>query len=99
MRPRTYNAAIGPNAPEKLATRRAELTVQDESQASYEGWCRAAEAHINWHNHIDPIYNLIRGCNPAPGAWTTVGGKRLHLLDSRKHVFQRFAQVRGTIAR
>jgi len=41
--------------------------------------------------------DLIRGCNPAPGAWTTVGGKRLQLLDSRKHVFRRFAQVRGTI--
>jgi methionyl-tRNA formyltransferase len=22
-------------------------TIQDESQASYEGWCRAAEAHIS----------------------------------------------------
>jgi methionyl-tRNA formyltransferase len=76
---------------------RAEFTVQDESQASYEGWCRAAEAQINWHNHIDLVYNLIRGCNPAPGAWTTFRGKRLQLLDARKHVFRRFAQVRGAI--
>src|SRR5262249_55672938 len=43
-------------------------TVQDESQASYEGWCRAGEAKINWANHVDFIYNLTRGCNPAPGA-------------------------------
>jgi methionyl-tRNA formyltransferase len=76
---------------------RAEPTVQDESQASYEGWCRSAEARINWHNHVDLIYNLIRGCNPAPGAWTTFNGKRLQLLDSRKHSFRRFAQVRGAI--
>src|SRR6267143_5726671 len=48
--------------------------VQDESQASYEGWCRAAEAKINWASHVDFIYNLIRGCNPAPGAWTTLNG-------------------------
>ncbi len=59
--------------------------VQDESQATYEGWCRAAEAKINWANHVDFIYNLIRGCNPAPGAWTTLGGKKLQLFDARKH--------------
>jgi methionyl-tRNA formyltransferase len=45
--------------------------VQDESQATYEGWCRKAEAKLNWANHVDFIYNVIRGCNPAPGAWTT----------------------------
>src|SRR5712672_1337930 len=28
-------------------------TVQDETRASYEGWCRAAEAKINWANHVD----------------------------------------------
>src|SRR5437870_5711774 len=55
--------------------------VQDESQASYEGWCRKNEARINWANHADFIYNTIRGCNPAPGAWTTVGGKGLQLFD------------------
>ena len=52
-------------------------TVQDESQASYEGWCRAAEAKINWHNPIDFVHNVIRGCNPAPGAWTTLNGKNI----------------------
>src|SRR3989440_1344117 len=41
--------------------------VQDESQASYEGWCRTAEARIDWAKPIDHIYNLIRGCNPPPG--------------------------------
>jgi methionyl-tRNA formyltransferase len=72
-------------------------TVQDESQASYEGWCRAAEAKINWANHIDFIYNLIRGCNPAPGAWTTLNGKKLQIFDSRKHVFRSFGAVKGKI--
>ena len=51
-------------------------TLQDESRASYEGWCRAAEAKIYWHDHVDHIYDLIRGCNPAPGAWTTLAGRR-----------------------
>ena len=41
---------------------------QDESQASYEGWFREAEAKIHWANHVDFIHNLIRGADPAPGA-------------------------------
>ncbi|HSY09034.1 MAG TPA: methionyl-tRNA formyltransferase [Steroidobacteraceae bacterium] len=71
--------------------------VQDESQASYEGWCRAAEARINWHNHVDLIYNLIRGCNPAPGAWTPFNGKKLQLFDARKRPVRTFSQVKGSI--
>ena len=72
-------------------------TAQDESLASYEGWCRAAEAKINWANHVDFVYNLIRGCNPAPGAWTTLGGKKLQIFDSRKHAFRTFGAVKGKI--
>jgi len=70
-------------------------TVQDESQATYEGWCRGAEARIDWAKPVDQIYNLIRGCNPAPGAWTTVAGKKLFLYDARKITFRRFADVAG----
>jgi methionyl-tRNA formyltransferase len=72
-------------------------TVQDESQASYEGWCRDAEARIHWAHHVDFIYNLIRGCNPAPGAWTTLNGKKLQIFDARKRVARRYADVKGKI--
>ena len=70
---------------------------QDESQASYEGWCRTAEAKIDWAKPIDHVFNLIRGCNPAPGAWTTHNGKKLQIFDARKIVFRRFADVAGKI--
>jgi methionyl-tRNA formyltransferase len=72
-------------------------TVQDESQASYEGWCRDPEARINWHNHLDLIYNLIRGCDPAPAAWTTFKGKKVQLHAARKHPARTFGQVKGNI--
>jgi methionyl-tRNA formyltransferase len=72
-------------------------TAQDESQASYEGWCRTAEARIDWAKPIDHVYNLIRGCNPAPGAWTTVAGTTLQIFDARKILFRRFADVPGKI--
>jgi len=71
--------------------------VQDESQASYEGWCRKAEARINWANHVDFVYNLVRGCNPAPSAWTTLEGKELQIFDARKHPARTFGAVKGKI--
>jgi methionyl-tRNA formyltransferase len=72
-------------------------TVQDESRASYEGWCRDAEARILWAHHVDFVYNLIRGCNPAPGAWTTLNGKKLQIFDARKRLARRFADVKGKV--
>ena len=72
-------------------------TVQDESRATYEGWCRKAEARLNWSNHVDFIYNTIRGCNPAPGAWTALEGKELQIFDARKHPVRTFGAVKGKI--
>jgi methionyl-tRNA formyltransferase len=70
---------------------------QDESQASYEGWCRANEVKVNWNNHVDFIHDTIRGGDPAPGAWTTVGGKKLQLFGSKKHLVRTFGAVKGKI--
>jgi methionyl-tRNA formyltransferase len=71
--------------------------VQDETLATYEGWCRDAEARINWASHVDFTYDLIRGCNPAPGAWTTVGGKKLQVFEARKHSYRTFGATRGKV--
>jgi methionyl-tRNA formyltransferase len=70
-------------------------TIQDESQASYEGWFRANEAKVNWHNNVNQIHNLIRACDPAPGAWTTLAGKKVQLFGSRKHLVRTFGAVKG----
>ena len=72
-------------------------TVQDESQATYEGWCRAAESRIDWARPVGQVYDLIRACNPAPGAWTTIGGKKLYIYDARKIGFTKFGDVAGKI--
>lgn len=70
-------------------------TVQDEGSASYEGWCRDGEAEVNWHRHLDHTYDLIRGCDPAPGAWAMIGGNKVRLFEARKHPARRFEDVRG----
>ena len=69
--------------------------VQDEQRASYEGWCKDPEARINWSAHATQVHNLIRGCDPSPGAWTMSRGCKLRLYDSRLHIARRFADVAG----
>ncbi len=43
---------------------------------------------------------MIRGCNPAPGAWTTIikgegGEQKLYLFDAKKIMAATFGAVRG----
>ena len=68
---------------------------QDEAQASYEGWFQAAESKINWANHVDGVYDLIRACNPAPGAWTSLNDTKLFVYDCRKHRIGRYGDSKG----
>ena len=63
---------------------KAAKTVQDETQATYESWCNREAAEIDWSKPIGDVYNLIRGCNPQPGAWTTIDGKTLQIYDVAK---------------
>ena len=57
---------------------------QDDSKATYEGWCNKKVAEIDWSRFVGEVYNLIRGCNPQPGAWTTFNGEILQIFDSEK---------------
>lgn len=77
-------------AADLVTSRRAVETAQDESQATYEGWCRSEEARINWHHPAGQIYDLIRGCDPAPGAWTSFNGRRLQLYAASRQTTRRF---------
>lgn len=93
--PRGVEAML--EAADLVAAGKQSERVQDESQATYEGWCRDAEARVNWANPVDFVYNVIRGCNPAPGAWTTLNGQKIQIFDARKHMFRRYADVSGKI--
>jgi methionyl-tRNA formyltransferase len=73
----------------------APALAQYEPDAGYEGIIRAAESKVNWANYIGITYNLIRGCDPAPGAWTTHEGRKLFLYDSRKRIARTFSEVKG----
>ncbi len=55
---------------------------QDESLATYEGRCTPENARVDWGKSWRQIDPLIRGCNPAPGAWTTHAGATLKVFDA-----------------
>ena len=57
---------------------------QDEGKSTYESWCRKSDSEIDWSKSVDEVYNLIRGTNPQPGAWTLAGGKQVQIYTSEK---------------
>jgi methionyl-tRNA formyltransferase len=57
--------------------------VQDESKATYDPPCGDEHAKIDWSKPAQEIFNLIRGCDPQPGAHTTWQGKMVRIFDAR----------------
>src|SRR3954471_23912536 len=56
---------------------------QDEAKATYEGRCGADNAHIDWGRPWQEIDRIIRGCNPAPGAWSNLDGHALQIFEAK----------------
>ena len=55
--------------------------IQDESQSTYESWCKKEDVEIDWSSPVQNIYNLIRGANPQPGAWTKNDEEIVQIFD------------------
>ncbi len=66
-----------------VAAGKAPRIEQDHALSTYEPPCGEGHARIRWYKPADVIYNLVRGCNPAPGAWTTFNDLELKLFDCR----------------
>ena len=56
---------------------------QDHALSTYEPPCREEHGRIRWYRPARSVYNVIRGCNPAPGAWCTFEGAELKVFDCR----------------
>lgn len=63
---------------------KAPRVEQDHSKATYEGWCRRDLVRINWHMPLETTWNLIRGANPQPGAWTQFEDQSVSIFDCEK---------------
>jgi len=57
--------------------------AQDEKLATYECPCDDGVAKILWPRPGQEIYDLIRGCDPQPGAYCTVNDQQIRLYDVR----------------
>lgn len=56
---------------------------QDHDAATYAPKISTEEARVDWTKPADEIVNLVRGLNPAPGAWTEWDGRRLKVWEVR----------------
>ena len=52
---------------------------QDHERATYAPKITTEEARVTWASSASEIRNKVRGLHPAPGAWTTLRGKRVKL--------------------
>ena len=68
---------------------------QDLSLGEYEPLCKKME--INWNYPINVVYNVIRGCNPSPGASTTFRGEPLKIFDCEKRKTDGGMKAPGTV--
>ena len=85
------------DAADRVVSGHYEEKSQDIHAGSYESWLKESDAHINWGNHVNQVYNLIRGCDPMPGAWVSVEGEKLVILECRKVLHHSFQDVRGKV--
>jgi methionyl-tRNA formyltransferase len=69
---------------ELIAAGRAPREVQDESRASYDPLLADAHAAIDWSASQQTVHDLIRGCDPQPGAHTVHRGMGLRLFDTHR---------------
>ncbi|MFZ2448521.1 MAG: methionyl-tRNA formyltransferase [Syntrophobacteraceae bacterium] len=56
---------------------------QDEAGATYEPPCDDRVAAIDWDKSGREIYNLVRGCDPQPGAYADFKGEKVRFYGAR----------------
>ena len=64
-----------------VAAGKAPRIEQDHALSTYEPPCTEAYGRIRWYRPADDVYNLIRGCNPAPGAWALFNDAEVKVFD------------------
>ena len=70
-------------AVELIKSGKAPRIPQDESKATYEPPCDDRFASVDFEKSVREIHNLIRGCDPQPGAYTNVKGRKVRLYDAK----------------
>jgi methionyl-tRNA formyltransferase len=69
---------------------------QDEAGATYEPPCDDRVAGIDWNKPADELYNLVRGCDPQPGAFALLKGEKVRFYGARR-IEETVVEAPGTI--
>ncbi len=70
---------------------------QDDSLATYEPPCDDRVAAVDWSKPASDVYNLVRGCDPQPGAYLMFNGDKVRLYKARLLAPEKKAQTPGEI--
>ncbi len=79
-----------------IKTGNAPKITQDEAGATYEPPCDDRVAGIDWNKPADELYNLVRGCDPQPGAFAVLRGEKVRFYGA-KRIEETVADAPGTI--
>lgn len=60
----------------------APQTPQDESAATYEPICSSEHVAVDWDAGCREVFDIVRGGDPQPGAWSTLDGHTVKLYDA-----------------
>ncbi len=66
---------------ELIKTARAPAITQDENLATYDPPCRDEHARVVFSRPAREVFNLVRGCDPQPGAFANLDSERLRLYE------------------
>jgi len=70
-------------AVELIKKGKAPRIPQDNSKATYEPPCDDRVASLDFEKATKDIYNLVRGCDPQPGAYTIYQGKKVRFYEAK----------------
>ena len=70
-------------AVELIKSGKAAKIPQDDSLATYEPPCDDKVAAVDWSKPASDVYNLVRGCDPQPGAYSTVKDSKVRFYKAR----------------
>lgn len=56
---------------------------QDEAGATYESPCDDRVAGIDWEKPAGEVYNLVRGCDPQPGAFALLNSEKVRFYGAQ----------------
>lgn len=72
---------------------------QEDSKATFAYKIDKSLGEINWNQSAEDIYNLIRGVNPWPGAYSRLNGERIKIWESKITEAENTDSKAGTIIR